>query len=237
MSKSQFRYSGERIGSNELWQWTMKRGMARAGWVLRALSDTLHWRTPSPNSGDTGPNAYVRICPYHFGFIQHATIGHILTCTTRPYNGACATSIRLRDQLTMDVTTRVIARIDSACMNDTYRKKHMEKWLKKANGKSVNWNVRHLLHEWGIARSTDDDSKRSDSSHQDWSRQARLESMLFGGFRKQEVVKCMNGSGASKDEIESLVVDLRRLLLEWAHAMWENVCADDLICPISRALP
>jgi len=44
ISPSQHTYSSESIGSGELWRWALKYSGNRAGWVLKALADLLHWR-------------------------------------------------------------------------------------------------------------------------------------------------------------------------------------------------
>ena len=57
----------------------------------------------------------------------------------------------------------------------------------------------------------------------------RMESAMFGAFRESALMECMNGSGASKKDIELLVRDMRGMLVQWAYDVWSYAIADDAI--------
>ena len=64
------------------------------------------------------------------------------------------------------------------------------------------------------------------------SRDVWMESAMFGAFQQSEVHTCMMGSNSSKAEIESLVRDVRLLLVDSAYARWAAFCNSDNNNPI-----
>ena len=83
----------------------------------------------------------------------------------------------------------------------------------------------------GIIPTLEEDSKRSSSTDIKIERNVTLESALFGAFKERKVYESMRNSGASKEEMESVVSGMRRMLVEWAHTMWAIACADDIHSP------
>ena len=97
--------------------------------------------------------------------------------------------------------------------------------------KDKRWDIRHLLLHWGIVSGKittfDGEGKRSSSADEKIERNVELERALFGAFMERKVQDSMYDSGVSKGEIESVVCEIRRMLVEWAHTLWASACAND----------
>jgi len=196
-SNTQSAYSHDAIGSHELWQWATRHGTLFTGFVMKAITNVLHWK----NRG------YTHDCPYPHGRStdkkKPASIAHIIECKTF-------------EQQRREITKEMIAVVARYSPNTEYNRRYPREWKRRME-RDQKWDFTHLIRHWGITR-----QERKHKGPDVW-----LEAAAFGAFQQRRVHAAMIGSDASKEQIQFMINDIRMLLVRGMHAMWRRACDTD----------
>jgi ribonuclease HI len=128
-SNTQSAYSHECIGGSELWQWASIHGGSYTGFVMRAITNVLHWKNC----------AYTHDCIHRKGSKEAkepASIAHMIKCDKY-------------QKTRTDMAKAVIAIVHRYCQDDNYKRKYPTEWKKRVE-RNTGWDIRNLLRHWKV---------------------------------------------------------------------------------------
>jgi len=131
-SNTQSAYSGYTVGVRELWKWSITYNSIHTAWILKAITNILHWRTCG----------VARACPHHEEKDNEAaSIKHITVCEAY---------IEQRREM----ADQLIQLVECNSSDAEYGQRFPAKWRKMIN-KEKHKDVRHILYDWGIFQEGD----------------------------------------------------------------------------------
>ena len=110
---------------------------------------------------------------------------------------------------------KLIQLLEYHCTNPEYNKRFPTQWRKMMSRNKRN-DIRHLLEHWRVAQHGEDGNS------------AGLESALFGAIRQADVHRVMGVSGASRQQIDDMIGQMRLLFVQGMFSIWSDLCSHDI---------